>query len=46
MDREQTTIRLPDELKRKIQQEADRLGISFNAYVLEILEKYMTNNQK
>lgn len=39
MPREQTTIRLPSELKEKIQKEADRLGISFNAMVLILLEK-------
>lgn len=34
MEREQTTIRLPADLKEKLQQEAARRGISFNAMVL------------
>ena len=37
MEREQTTIRLPAELKEKLQQEADRIGISFNACVITLL---------
>lgn len=37
MEREQTTIRLPAELKDQLQQEADRMGISFNAYVVNLL---------
>lgn len=28
MEREQTTIRLPAELKEKLQQEADKMGIA------------------
>lgn len=39
MEREQTTIRLPVELKELLQQEAERLGISFNAYMLILIEK-------
>lgn len=39
MEREQTTIRLPGELKEKLRQEADRMGISFNAYVLLLIDK-------
>ena len=35
----QTTIRLPAELKEKLQQEADRMGISFNAYILTLIDK-------
>ena len=38
-DREQTTIRLPAGLKEKLQQEAERRGISFNAYVLLLIDK-------
>lgn len=34
MEREQVTIRLPAELKERLQQEADRQGISFNAMVI------------
>ena len=39
MTREQTTIRLPAELKRELQREADERGISFNAYVLILIDK-------
>ncbi|MDD7349778.1 MAG: Arc family DNA-binding protein [Clostridiales bacterium] len=38
MEREQITIRLPAELKEKIQQAADRKGISFNSMVIIFLE--------
>ena len=36
-DRNQTTIRLPAELKNELQQEADRLGVSFNGLVVSCL---------
>lgn len=39
MKREQTTIRLPVELKEQLQQEADRKGQSFNTEVIIILRK-------
>ena len=45
MDREQTTIRLPAELKEKLQLEADKLGISFNAIILSVLSKYAASHQ-
>ena len=45
MEREQTTIRLPAELKEKIQQEADRRGMSFNQLLLIIIDAYI-NPQK
>ena len=38
-NRAQTTIRLPAELKEQLQQEADMFGISFNAYVLILIDK-------
>ena len=38
-EREQTTIRLPAELKEKLQREADRKGFSFNSIVIILLEK-------
>lgn len=38
MKREQTTIRLPAELKRQLQQEADKLGVSFNEMVIKLLK--------
>lgn len=39
VERTATTIRLPAELKEKLQQEADRLGISFNGLVIDYLWK-------
>ena len=39
MEREQTTIRLPAELKEKIQREADRRGDSFNETIIRLLRK-------
>ena len=45
MEREQITIRLPAELKERIQQEADRKGISFNQFLLLLLREYV-NAQK
>lgn len=38
VEREQTTIRLPKELKKKLQREADQKGISFNAYILILID--------
>ena len=37
--KEQTTIRLPVELKEQLQQEAERRGISFNSFVILLLKK-------
>lgn len=39
MEREQTTIRLPVDLKKEIQQKADKNGISFNAMLLWAIQK-------
>ena len=41
MDREQTTIRLSAELKEKLQQEADRQGISIRDLIVFILWDYV-----
>nr|DAJ91354.1 MAG TPA: hypothetical protein [Caudoviricetes sp.] len=38
-EREQTTVRLPSELKRQIQREADDQGQSFNTEVVILLRK-------
>ena len=37
VDKEQITIRLPSELKHKLQQQADKLGISFNGIIVDYL---------
>jgi predicted HicB family RNase H-like nuclease len=37
-EREQTTIRLPAELKEKLQQEAMVKGLSLNSYILLLID--------
>lgn len=37
MEREQTTIRLPVELKERIHKQADEMGVSFNEIVIKLL---------
>lgn len=39
MEREQTTIRLPVELKEQLQQEAAKNGMSLNGYILWLIDK-------
>lgn len=39
MEREQTTIRLPVELKEKLQQEADKRGESLNGLIILMINK-------
>lgn len=46
MEREQTTIRLPAELMEKLKQEAEKLGMSFNALLLMILNEAQSHHQK
>lgn len=46
MEREQTTIRLPADLKRELQQEADRTGISFNSYILILIDRGRQRKQE
>ncbi len=46
MEREQTTIRLPAELMEKLKQEAEKLGVSFNALILMILSEEQNRHQK
>lgn len=38
-EREQTTIRLPAELKERLQREADKYGISLNALIHHVLSE-------
>lgn len=38
-DREQMTLRMPVEMKEKIDKEATRLGISSNAYILMLIDR-------
>ena len=44
--REQTTIRLPSELNAALHKEADKLGISFAAYILLLIGKGRKQLQK
>lgn len=44
-EREQTTIRLPKELKNEIQRKADEMGISFNEFVLLSINEYINSHQ-
>jgi len=46
MNREQITIRLPAELKRELQREADEKNVSFNAYVLILIDKARQMKQR
>lgn len=46
MKREQTTIRLPVELKNQIQQQADEMGISFNAFIMTAINEFIRSHQK
>ncbi len=39
MNRQQTTIRLPAELREQVQKQADKEGQSFNAMVIILLRK-------
>ena len=43
MEREQTTIRLPSELKEQLQREADKFGVSFNEIVIKLLNVGLEN---
>lgn len=45
IEREQTTIRLPAELKYKLRQEADKKGICFNQFILSILEQWFAQKK-
>lgn len=38
MEREQTTIRLPAELKEQLHKEADARGVSFNDYLMWLID--------
>lgn len=46
MEREQTTIRMPLELKQILDQEAVKRGIGFNPLVLMILNEARIHHQK
>lgn len=39
MEKIQTTIRLPADLKERLQREADRLGVSFNEMTIKLIQE-------
>lgn len=41
MEREQTTIRLPAELKEQLMQEADKMGYTITDLILFILQNFV-----
>ena len=45
MEREQTTIRIPAELKKKLEMEAERRGLSLNALILSLLNGFWEKNR-
>lgn len=46
MDRVQTTIRLPEELMKRLQREAERMGISVNALMVALIDKGIQDLQE
>lgn len=45
MEREQTTIRLPAELKEQLQQEAEKFGISFNEIMMNAINDFLNHRE-
>ena len=45
MTREQTTIRLPAELKEQLQREAERMGYTLKDMIIIIIRQYMDHQQ-
>lgn len=43
--REQTTIRLPEELMEELKREADRKGYSFNQLVMIMITEYISHQK-
>lgn len=39
--KEQTTIRLPNELKEQLQREAEKIGIGFNELIILIINEFI-----
>lgn len=46
VEKVQTTIRLPVELKYKLEQEADKRGVSFNGLVIDYLWKGLESKEE
>lgn len=45
-DRTRFTFRMPTELFEKLKSDADRLGVSTNALILQILWEWVRENKK
>lgn len=45
MEREQTTIRLPADMKAELQRQAEDKNLNFNALVLLILDEFVQHHQ-
>ena len=43
LEKEQTTLRLPADLKEQLAREAEKQGMGFNALVLIIIQEYLRN---
>ncbi len=43
--REQTTIRLPAEVKEELQREADKEGLAYNQLILIILKEWLSHQK-
>lgn len=41
-----TTVRFPDELHKRLKQEADKRGMTFNAYIISILWNVFDTERK
>lgn len=45
MEIEQTTIRIPAELKKQLEMEAERRGLSLNALIFSLLNGFWEKNR-
>lgn len=46
MKKEQITIRLPNDLMIQVERQAEERGISVNAYLLLVIDEYLSVHQK
>ena len=44
-EKEQTTLRIPAELREKLLEECAKAGMSLNAYILLIISDYLKNRK-
>ena len=45
-EREQTTLRLPRELKKALEERAEMAGVSFNGLVVILLNRYRSDRER